>query len=256
MVSRAEFEGRTVLVTGAGGGLGSAIVALLAGRGARVVGCDQSEAALASPHLASRHVFDLLDRTSVEAAIAAVLETDGVPDILINNAGWTRAETLEALTADRIEHELDLNLTGVMMFADPIAKAMAARGSGSVVFVSSVNAIAHFGNPAYAAAKAGINAYAKSIAVELGRSGVRANVVCPGSIRTAAWDHRLAKNPDVIGKLQRLYPLGRIVNAAEVAEAIAFLASDRASGVTGVVMPVDAGLTAGCLPFIDDILGA
>ncbi|UCI20440.1 SDR family oxidoreductase [Mesorhizobium sp. B2-1-8] len=256
MVSRAEFEGRTVVVTGAGGGLGSAIVALLAGRGARVVGCDQSDEALASPHLASRHVFDLLDRASVEAAIAAVLEKDGVPDILINNAGWTRAETLDALTADRIEHELDLNLTGVMIFADPMVKAMAARGSGSVVFISSVNAIAHFGNPAYAAAKAGINAYAKSIAVELGRSGVRANVVCPGSIRTAAWDHRLAKNPDVIGKLQRLYPLGRIVNASEVAEAVAFLASDRASGVTGVVMPVDAGLTAGCLPFIDDILGA
>ncbi|RWC85525.1 MAG: SDR family oxidoreductase [Mesorhizobium sp.] len=256
MVSRAEFEGRTVVITGAGGGLGSAIAALLAGRGAWVVGCDQSEEALASPHLASRHVFDLLDRASVEAAVAAVLEKDGVPDILINNAGWTRAETLDALTADRIEHELDLNLTGVMIFADPIAKAMAARGSGSVVFISSVNAIAHFGNPAYAAAKAGINAYAKSIAVELGRSGVRANVVCPGSIRTAAWDHRLAKNPDIIGKLQRLYPLGRIVNASEVAEAVAFLASDRASGVTGVVMPVDAGLTAGCLPFIDDILGA
>ena len=179
-----------------------------------------------------------------------------MPDILVNNAGWTRAETLSALTPDKIEHELDLNLTGVMNFADPLVKAMAARGSGSVVFISSVNAIAHFGNPAYAAAKAGINAYAKSIAVELGRSGLRANVVCPGSIRTAAWDHRLAKDPKILGKLQRLYPLGRIVNAAEVAEAVAFLASDRASGITGVVMPVDAGLTAGCLPFIDDILGA
>jgi len=231
-------------------------VALLAERGARVVGCDQSQDQLGSAHLASRHVFDLLDGASIEAAISAVLEKDGVPDILINNAGWTRAETIAALDADKIEHELDLNLTGVMMFADPIVKAMAARGSGSVVFISSVNAIAHFGNPAYAAAKAGINAYAKSIAVELGRSGVRANVVCPGSIRTAAWDHRLAKDPEILGKLQRLYPLGRIVNASEVAEAVAFLASDRASGVTGVVMPVDAGLTAGCLPFIDDILGA
>lgn len=256
MVSRAEFEGKTVVVTGAGGGLGSAIVTLLAERGARVVGCDQSDGALASQHLASRHVFNLLDRASVEAAIAAILDRDGVPDILINNAGWTRAETLPALTTETIEHELKLNLTGVMTFADPLIKAMAGRGSGSVVFISSVNAIAHFGNPAYAAAKAGINAYARSIAVELGRSGLRANVVCPGSIRTAAWDHRLAKDPEILGKLQRLYPLGRIVNAVEVAEAVAFLASDRASGVTGVVMPVDAGLTAGCLPFIDDILGA
>lgn len=256
MVSKAEFEGKTVVVTGAGGGLGSAIVTLMAERGARVVGCDQSSEALASPKIASSHVFNLLDRGSIEAAIAAILDRDGVPDILISNAGWTRAETLPALTADKIEHELDLNLTGVMTFADPLVKAMAKNGSGSVVFISSVNAIAHFGNPAYAAAKAGINAYAKSIAVELGRSGLRANVVCPGSIRTAAWDHRLAKDPEILGKLQRLYPLGRIVNAAEVAEAVAFLASDRASGITGVVMPVDAGLTAGCLPFIDDILGA
>lgn len=256
MVSRAEFEGKAVVVTGAGGGLGSALVALMAERGARVIGCDQSSEALGSPQLASRYVFDLLDQASIEASIAAILDKDGVPDILINNAGWTRAETLSALTPDSIEHELDLNLTGVMNFADPLVKAMAARGSGSIVFISSVNALAHFGNPAYAAAKAGINAYARSIAVELGRSGLRANVVCPGSIRTAAWDHRLAKDPDILGKLQRLYPLGRIVNATEVAEAVAFLASDRASGISGVVMPVDAGLTAGCLPFIDDILGA
>ncbi|TGQ43886.1 MULTISPECIES: SDR family oxidoreductase [unclassified Mesorhizobium] len=256
VVSRAEFEGKAVVVTGAGGGLGSALVALMAERGARVIGCDQSSEALGSPQLASRYVFDLLDQASIEASIAAILDKDGVPDILINNAGWTRAETLSALTPDSIEHELDLNLTGVMNFADPLVKAMAARGSGSIVFISSVNALAHFGNPAYAAAKAGINAYARSIAVELGRSGLRANVVCPGSIRTAAWDHRLAKDPDILGKLQRLYPLGRIVNATEVAEAVAFLASDRASGISGVVMPVDAGLTAGCLPFIDDILGA
>ncbi|RAZ74820.1 SDR family oxidoreductase [Mesorhizobium atlanticum] len=254
--STAEFEGKTVVVTGAGGGLGSAIVELMAGRGARIVGCDQSAEALASPHIASRHVFNLLDRASIEAAIPALLDKDGVPDILINNAGWTRAETLKALTAERIEQELDLNLTGVMNFADPLIKAMAGRGSGSVVFISSVNAISHFGNPAYAAAKAGINAYAKSVAVELGRSGLRANVVCPGSIRTAAWDHRLAKDPEILGRLKRLYPLGRIVNASEVAEAVAFLASDRASGITGAVVPVDAGLTAGYLPFIDDILGA
>ncbi|UCI08514.1 SDR family NAD(P)-dependent oxidoreductase [Mesorhizobium sp. B1-1-8] len=256
MVSRAEFEDKTVVVTGAGGGLGSTIVKLMAERGARVVGCDQSAEALASPTVASRHVFNLLDRASIEAAIAAILDRDGVPDILINNAGWTRAETLDALTADTIEQELDLNLTGVMTFADPLIKAMAGRGSGSIVFISSVNAISHFGNPAYAAAKAGINAYAKSIAVELGRAGLRANVVCPGSIRTAAWDHRLAKDPEILGRLQRLYPLGRIVDAREVAEAVAFLASDRASGITGAVVPVDAGLTAGYLPFIDDILGA
>ncbi len=209
-MSNTEFQGKTVVITGAGGGLGSALVTLFAERGARVVGCDQSAEALNSAAIASRHVFDLTRREEMEAAASTLVARDGVPDILINNAGWTRAETLTALNAATIERELDLNLTGVMTFADPLTKAMAGRGSGSVVFVSSVNAIAHFGNPAYAAAKAGINAYAKALAVELGRSGVRANVVCPGSIRTAAWDHRLEKNPEVLGKLKRLYPLGRI----------------------------------------------
>lgn len=250
-----DFSGKTVVLTGAGGGLGSALATMLAGRGARVIGCDRTIEAMTSTELAGRHVFDLGDRASMANAGPALIAEHGVPDILINNAGWTRAETLMHLDRDSMALELDVNLTGVMQFADPLAKAMAARGSGSVVFVSSVNALAHFGNPAYAAAKAGINAYARAIAVELGRSGVRANVVCPGSIRTHAWDHRLAKDPTIMDKLRRLYPLGRIVDADEVAEAICFLASDLASGITGTVLPVDAGLTAGFLPFIDDILG-
>ncbi len=91
--------------------------------------------------------------------------------------------------------------------------------------------------------------------MEFGQRGVRANVVCPGSIRTPAWDHRIAQDQSVLDHLQRLYPLGRIVNVGEVAEAVAFLASERASGIIGAVLPVDAGLTAGCRPFIEDILG-
>jgi NAD(P)-dependent dehydrogenase (short-subunit alcohol dehydrogenase family) len=255
MASEGEFAGRSVAVTGAGGGLGSGLVSLFAERGARVIGCDQSTDALACPALAARHVFDLVNRKSAAEAAEKLIAEDGVPDVLVNNAGWTRAETLAALNPEVIERELDLNLTGVMAFADPIAKAMAARGSGAIVFVSSVNALLHFGNPAYAAAKAGINAYARAVAVEYGRRGVRANVVCPGSIRTPAWEHRLARDPQIMGKLKALYPLGRIVDTGEVAEAVAFLASDRASGITGAVLPVDAGLTAGCLPFIDEILG-
>jgi len=78
---------------------------------------------------------------------------------------------------------------------DPIVAAMSRRGSGSLVFISSVNALGHYGNPAYSAAKAGLVAYAKAIAVERGGQGVRANVVCPGSVRTPAWDHRLAADP-------------------------------------------------------------
>ncbi|MFQ0815257.1 hypothetical protein AVM02_01820 [Brucella anthropi] len=250
-----EFAGKSVLITGAGGGVGAALAALFAVRGARVIGCDMSVERMAASDFDSRHAFDLVDRAALETAANRIILSDGVPDIVINNAGWTRAETFEGLDQRRIETEIDLNLTGVAGFSNVMAQAMAMRGHGAFVFVSSVNALLHFGNPAYAAAKAGINAFARGIAVEFGQQGVRANVVCPGSIRTPAWDHRIAQDPSVLDRLQRLYPLGRIVNVAEVAEAVAFLASDRASGITGAILPVDAGLTAGCRPFIEDILG-
>jgi NAD(P)-dependent dehydrogenase (short-subunit alcohol dehydrogenase family) len=249
------FVGKTVVITGAGGGLGSALVSSFEGKGARVIGCDVTLDSMVALSLEAKFTFDLLDGGSIASAARQILEATGCPDVLVNNAGWTRAETVPDLTPDNIKQEIDLNLTGVMSFTDPIAAAMSARKQGSIVFVSSVNALAHFGNPAYASAKAGINAYARSLAVELGCNGVRANVVAPGSIRTPAWDHRLEKDAEIPGKLRRLYPLGRLVNAAEVAEAAAFLASDLASGITGTVVPVDAGLTAGCLPFINEILG-
>ena len=249
------FAGRTVLVTGAGGGLGRAIVAVFADGGARVLGCDLPANLLDQPGIALRRSFDLSDRPAAAAAAEALVAEGLVPDVLVNNAGWTRAESLAGLAPDSAGVEIDLNLTGVVAFTLPLVAAMAARGSGNVVFISSVNALSHFGNPAYAAAKAGINAFSRAIAVEQGRHGLRSNVVCPGSIHTPAWDHRIARDPTIPATLAGLYPLGRIVKATEVAQAVAFLASDLASGITGTALEVDAGLTAGSRPFIDGVLG-
>jgi len=246
--------GKTVLITGVGGGLGRALAAAFADEGARVVGADTPDADLTDLPLHAQVRFDLRDGAGTRAAAEALSAARSLPDILINNAGWTRLERMADITVERADDEISLNLSRVVTFTIPLMQAMAARGSGSIVFIASVNALQHFGNPAYAAAKAGIVAFARGIAVEYGGRGVRANVVCPGSISTKAWDHRIARDATIPAKLARVYPMERIVTAEEVARTAVFLASDLASGVTGATLPVDAGLTAGNKPFIDTIL--
>ncbi len=243
-----------MLVTGAGGGIGQALVRAFRAAGATVVGADRDSALLEPLDLNRRLVFDLTDATATADAIGGLLAEGMTPDVLVGNAGWTRADRLDQVDATAWDREVAINLTGSYQVAAPIVEAMAARGWGSVVFVASVNGLAHYGNPAYSAAKAGLIAYAKALAVERGPAGVRVNVVCPGSVRTAAWDHRFAHRPDLAKRLLPHYPLGRLVEADEVAQAVLFLASRAASGITGAVVPVDAGLTAGNARFITDVL--
>lgn len=251
-----RLEGRTVLVSGAGGGIGRALVERFRQAGAHVVGADREASLLAGLPLVRQVLFDQADAAATRAAIDADIAAHGAPDAAIANAGFTRAEHLDHLDDAVWASEVAVNLNGAYALADPLVAAMAARGAGSLVFVSSVNALGHYGNPAYAAAKAGLLAYARAIALERGDRGVRANVVAPGSVRTPAWDHRLEADPSLLDKVLPHYPLGRLVNPREVADAVLFLASDAASGITGAVLPVDAGLTAGNLRFVNEVLRA
>lgn len=249
-----RLDGQSVLISGAGGGIGGALVKAFRAAGAAIIGADRDAALLAPLELDGQLVFDLGDPQASQTAIGTYLAGNPVPDIVVSNAGFTRAELLEQLDVAVWQSELAINLTGAYAMTAPIIEAMAARGAGNLVFIASVNGLAHFGNPAYAAAKAGLIAYAKAIALERGAQGVRANVVAPGSVRTPAWDHRLAANPALLDTVLPHYPLGRLVSPEEVANAALFLASPAASGVTGVVVPVDAGLTAGNLRFVNDVL--
>ncbi|WP_297112863.1 SDR family oxidoreductase [uncultured Devosia sp.] len=254
--SPCRLDGKTVLISGAGGGIGRTMVEIFHGAGARIVGADRDAALLEGLPLTRTVLFDQADATATRAAVEADIAAHGVVDAVIANAGFTRAEHLGHLDDDVWASEMAINLNGAYALVDPITQAMAERGAGNVVFISSVNALQHFGNPAYSAAKAGLIAYAKAIAVERGGDGIRANVVAPGSVRTPAWDHRLQADPHLLDKVLPHYPLGRMVSPQEVANAALFLASEAASGITGVTIPVDAGLTAGNLRFVNEVLRA
>ena len=122
---------------------------------------------------------------------------------------------------------------------------MVAKRAGAIVGIGSVNGVSALGDPAYSAGKAAMISLTRSLAQEYGRHGVRANIVLPGTVRTPAWQRRASKDPKVLETLKRWYPLGRIVEPIDVARAVAFLASDAASAITGVALPVDCGLMSG-----------
>lgn len=246
-----RLEGKRTVITGAGGGVGTALTAGFAAAGAQVVACDAEGPDL--PEGVEQHRFDLTDGDAVDAAAAAIVAR-GAPGIVVSNAGITKAETMPDVDPPALEWELALNYTGAARLTSALLPSMRADG-GAFIFMASVNGLTHHGNPAYSAAKAALLAWMRAIAVEEGRHAIRANAIAPGSVRTPAWDARIAADPEVLDKARGLYPLGRFVTPEEVAQVALFLASPMASGVTGVTMPVDAGLMAGNLPFINAITG-
>src|SRR5262245_9218253 len=131
---------------------------------------------------------------------------------------------------------------------------MIERKCGVIVNIASVNALGYFGNEAYSAAKAGIISLTESLAARYGRYGIRANAIAPGSIRTPIWQHRIDKDPGVLNRLKKWYPLGRIGEPEDVANAALFLASDAAAWISGIVLRVDGGLMAGNPLMAEDLL--
>jgi NAD(P)-dependent dehydrogenase (short-subunit alcohol dehydrogenase family) len=243
-----QFAGKTVAITGAAGGIGQWLCRFFGQEGATVAALDRSEKVNGLVDTLSRDgirataaVADISSADSVKAAFAGF----GDVHLLINNAGVSRYPTLAVTEPAGWEADIASNLNGAYACAHAVLPQMVARRSGSIVSVSSVNGLLALGDPAYSAAKAGMIALTKALAMEYGRYGIRANCVLPGTVRTSIWDERKAKDPNVLKVLERWYPLGRIVEPDEVARVIAFLASDAASAVTGAAIPVDCGLTAG-----------
>lgn len=241
-----DFSGKVVLVTGAAGGIGQGLCDAFLGWGATVLAFDRDAAAL-EPMDARLHKAtpDLTDLTAVKAAVDAVTAITGPVDILVNNAGAAAATALSNLTPEAWAHDLAINLSAAYHCVEATKAAMFARGAGVIINIGTVNAMLAIGHPAYSAAKAGLVSYTKALAVEYGPKGIRANLVAPGTVKTQAWAARAAQKPEVFDDLKKWYPLRDFANPRDIANAVAFLSCDLGRMITGVVLPVDAGLTAG-----------
>ena len=247
-----RFDGKVVAITGAAGGIGQALCRFFGERGAAIAALDKSERvhevaeALGRDGIrAAAAVCDIVDTAAVAAGFAHLSAALGPIDVLINNAGGTRRSNLEQTTPEDWRADVDFNVTGAYACTYAVLPDMKRRRAGAIVSISSVNGLASLGDPAYSAGKAAMISMTRSLALEYGRFGIRANVICPGTVRTPAWEKRAARDPEVLTRLQRWYPLGRVAEPIDIARAAGFLASDAASAITGVTLPVDCGLMAG-----------
>lgn len=240
----------SVILTGAGGDIGRAITARLRAAGRPVAALDVSRAALerieekgAAP--LRRIVADVRDLVSIEAAVAEAEAALGPVDVLVNNAGGITAPSLRATREADWLADIDLNLNGPFRCIHTLMEKFIARGQGTIVNVASVNGLGIFGHPGYSAAKAGLIHLTKFCATELGKYGIRTVAVCPGSVRTQAWQARARANPGILEKALEWYPSRDICGPEDVATLIATLLDPQFRLMNGAVISIDGGLTAG-----------
>ena len=238
-----EFEGRRALVTGAGSGIGAAVARRLAAGGASVVladvrrnGIDALVAELGGD--AEPLLLDVRDEDAVAPAVAGL-------DVLANVAGIGSTQSAPDTPLEVWEDVFAVNARGTFLTCKHAIPDMAARGGGAIVNVASVAALVGLRNrAAYCASKGAVVALTRALAVDHVGEGIRVNAVCPGTV-DSPWVRRLVEEAgESLDALRARQPLGRLGTPEEIAEAIVYLASDRAGFVTGSVLTIDGGLTA------------
>jgi 3-oxoacyl-[acyl-carrier protein] reductase len=245
-MSNLPLTGEIALVTGASRGIGAAIADELAAQGATVVGTATSQtgadaiAARLSAHGGHGRVVDVGDAASIDALLEAVAKDIGPISILVNNAGITRDNLLMRMKDEDWQAILDTNLTSVYRTSKAVMRSMMKARKGRIINIASVVGVTgNAGQTNYAAAKAGIIAFSKSLAKEIGSRGVTVNVVAPGYIAT---DMTRDLPEDAKQSLMNQIALGRLGEPADIARAVAFLAGPAATYITGETLHVNGGM--------------
>jgi 2-hydroxycyclohexanecarboxyl-CoA dehydrogenase len=259
-----NLAGKTVIVTGAGSNIGRAIALAFAREGANVVVAEIDEGqgaktaadagALGATAIAVR--TDVTRWESVQATVRAVEERFGRVDVLVNNVGWTRDALFVEKTREEWEREVQINLWGMINCTRAVLDGMIARKGGAIVSMGSdAGRMGEFREGVYGACKAGVIALSKSIAREVGKFGIRLNVVCPGMTmphsddeigELSMWnaqENRAWRTPDMQARIAKAYPLRRVATPEDVTGAVVFLASDAAGFITGQTVSVSGGYT-------------
>jgi 3alpha(or 20beta)-hydroxysteroid dehydrogenase len=249
----ARLAEKVALVTGAARGIGAEIARLFAAEGAAVVVADRrdelgetvAEEIRKSDGRAHYAHLDVRSETEWSTAVASTLTEFGRIDVLVNNAGIIRVKPFVETSLDELRNVLDTNLVGAFLGMQAVVDSMRAHAGGSIVNFSSVQGLeGREGLAAYSAAKFAIRGLSKTVAIELGEYGIRVNTVFPGPIRTKMTE-RKGWSDAQYDEAYRGYPLGRMGEAAEIAQLVLFLASDESSFCTGGDFVADGGVSAG-----------
>ncbi len=242
------LQGRVAIVTGGAQGIGEACARRFARENARVVIADVADArgqALAD-ELSARYVHcDVGDKAQVDALVAQAMQAHGRIDVLVNNAGIFRAADFLEVTEEDFDAVLRVNLKGAFLVGQAVAREMARAGRGSIVNMSSVNSVLAIpGIASYNVSKGGLNQLTRAMALALADQGIRVNAIGPGTIATELAAQAVLTSEDARRRIMMRTPLKRLGEPAEVADVVAFLASDAASYITGEIVMVDGGRMA------------
>jgi NAD(P)-dependent dehydrogenase (short-subunit alcohol dehydrogenase family) len=253
-MSAIRFDNKVALITGGASGIGLATASKFAELGAAVAILDRDSRAAkqaaselqSQGHRSAAYECDVADQSHVDRAVASVLGVFGGIDVLVSNAGIQRYGDVLGTSELLWDEVMDTNLKGCLHAAKSVLPSMMARGGGAIVVVASVQTFTAVGNSAaYVTAKHALLGLVRAMSLDYASKNIRVNCVCPGAIDTPMlrWAASLNPNPQqVINTCNRMHPLGRIGRPEEVANAIAFLASNWASFITGAALLVDGGM--------------